>query len=48
MMTSIEGYFLLNSFELFDEKKETRLDDAIMEAQINGKICLYQLNIIEQ
>lgn len=38
MMTTIEGYFLLNSFELLDGNDQSRLDDVIMQAQLNGKI----------
>ena len=39
MIQSMKGYFLLNSFELVDGTKQLRLDDAIMEAQLNGEIC---------
>ncbi|CAF4040031.1 unnamed protein product, partial [Rotaria sordida] len=38
MITSKEGYFLLNSFKLEANDHELRLDDAILEAQINAAI----------
>lgn len=37
-MTSREGYFLLNSFQLSADHRQLKLDDAILQAQINGKI----------
>ncbi|CAF4837285.1 unnamed protein product, partial [Rotaria socialis] len=36
MMTTIDGYFLLNTFTLSDESRKGKLEDAIMEAQRNA------------
>ncbi|CAF4293277.1 unnamed protein product, partial [Adineta steineri] len=35
MMESPEGYFLLNSFKVLGGDKKPKLDDAIMQAQLN-------------
>lgn len=40
MLTSIEGYFLLNTFKLNDENPNWKLKDAIIDAQLNGEITL--------
>ncbi|CAF1285285.1 unnamed protein product [Adineta steineri] len=37
MMESPEGYFLLNSFKVLGGDKKPKLDDAIMQAQLNDR-----------
>lgn len=37
MITSKNGYFLLNHFRLSAQHQQLRLDDIILEAQLNGK-----------
>jgi hypothetical protein len=37
-LTSLEGYFLISTFQFHNEQGEQKLDDAILHALLNGII----------